>query len=58
MSKIKIMVDTAADMSCELLKENRIGIINFNVTFGDESYVAGVELTNSEFYKKMYAIKK
>ena len=53
MSKIKIMVDTAADMSCELLKENRIGIINFNVTFGDESYVAGVELTNSEFYKKI-----
>lgn len=47
------MVDTAADMSRELLEENGIGIINFNVTFGDESYVAGVELTNSEFYKKI-----
>ena len=53
MSRIKIMVDTAADMSRELLEENGIGIINFNVTFGDESYVAGVELTNSEFYKKI-----
>ncbi len=53
MSKIKIMVDTAADMSRELLDENGIGLINFNVTFGDESYVAGVELTNSEFYKKI-----
>jgi len=53
MSKIKIMVDTAADMSRELLEENGIGLINFNVTFGDESYIAGVELTNKEFYQKI-----
>ena len=53
MSKIRIMVDTAADMSRELLEENNIGLINFNVNFGDESFVAGVEISNAEFYNKI-----
>ena len=53
MAKYKIFVDTAADMPQELADKHGIGIINFMSVFGEEAFVAGVELTNSEFYKKL-----
>ena len=52
MSKVKIFVDTGADMPEALRKEYDIDIIHYNVVFGDTSYVAGVELTNEQFYEK------
>jgi len=53
MKKIKIFVDTAADMSEELRKEYDIDIINFLSVFDGESFVAGEELSNEDFYKKL-----
>lgn len=53
MKKIKIFVDTAADMTEELRKEYDIDIINFLSVFGETSYVAGEELSNEDFYKKL-----
>lgn len=53
MAKIKIMVDTSADMPEDWAKEKNIGIIRFISIFGDESYVTGTELSNAEFYKKL-----
>lgn len=53
MAKIKIMVDTSADMPEELAREKNIGIIRFISIFGDESYVTGTELSNADFYKKL-----
>ena len=53
MKNVKIFVDTAADMSEELRKEYDIGIINFLSVFDGVSYVAGEELSNEEFYKKL-----
>lgn len=58
MKKVKIFVDTAADMTEELRKEFDIDIINFLSVFGDTSYVAGEELTNEEFYKKLEESEK
>ncbi|MBR4723374.1 MAG: DegV family EDD domain-containing protein, partial [Clostridia bacterium] len=46
-------VDTGADLSEELLKKYDIDVINFICTFGEQSYVAGEELSNAEFYEKL-----
>lgn len=58
MSKVKIFVDTGADMSEELRKEYDIDIINYLSVFGDTTYIAGVELSNAEFYEKLEASEK
>ena len=53
MAKYKILVDTSADMPEDIAKRYDIGIISFMSIFGDESYVTGTELSNSDFYKKL-----
>jgi DegV family protein with EDD domain len=53
MSKVKIFVDTGADLSETLLKKYDIDVINYICTFGEKSYVAGEELSNAEFYKML-----
>ena len=53
MKKVKIFVDTAADMHEALRKEYDIDIINFLSVFGEESFVAGEELSTEDFYKKL-----
>lgn len=53
MAKIKIFVDTSADMPESLAAEKNIGILRFMSIFGDEAYVTGTELSNSAFYKKL-----
>lgn len=58
MKKVKIFVDTGADMPEALRKEYDIDIINYMCVFGETSYVAGVELTNEEFYEKLLASDK
>lgn len=53
MKKVKIFVDTSADISKEMAKKYDIDIINFLCTFGETSYIAGEELSNAEFYEKL-----
>lgn len=55
MKKVKIFVDTSADVSEEIAKKYDIDIINFLCIFGEKSYVAGEELSNAEFYEKLMA---
>lgn len=53
MAKIKIFVDTGADMPEETAREKNIGILRFMSIFGEKSYVTGTELSNVEFYKRL-----
>ena len=55
MAKVKIFVDTSADISEEIAKKYDIDIINFLCVFGDKAYVSGEELSNKEFYEKLLA---
>ncbi len=55
MKDIKILVDTSADMPVELVEKYNIGVIPFLSIFGEETYVAGVNLTNDEFFEKLEA---
>lgn len=58
MKKVKIFVDTGADMSEQLRKEYDIDIINYLCVFDETTYVAGEELSNAEFYEKLEASEK
>lgn len=58
MSKVKIFVDTGADLSEKLRTEYDIDIINFLCVFDETSYVAGEELSVEEFYEKLLASDK
>ena len=53
MKKVKIFVDTGADISAEIAEKYDIDVINFLCTFGEKSYVAGTELSNAEFYEML-----
>lgn len=50
MNKIQIMTDSASDISVEDEKKYNIPIIPFPITFGNESYLSRVELSNEKFF--------
>lgn len=53
MAKIKIMTDSACDISPELEKELDILITPFKVVIGDKSYTTNVDFDNEAFYKML-----
>ena len=58
MSKVKILVDGGCDLPKEILDKYNIEVIGLNVSFNEESYIAGVEIDNKTFYKKMSEMKE
>lgn len=53
MSKIKIMTDSASDISAENEKKYDIHVVSFKVALGDNSYTSRVDFDNEKFYKMM-----
>lgn len=53
MNKIKLLVDGGCDLPENILEKYNIELVGLNVSFNDESYIAGVEIDNETFYKKM-----
>lgn len=53
MADIKIVIDTSADMPPELIEKYDLGMVNFLTVFDETSYVAGVDINNDEFYRKI-----
>lgn len=58
MKSIKILVDGGCDLPKEILEKYNIEVIGLNVSFNEESYIAGVEIDNKTFYKKMSEMKE
>lgn len=56
MKPIKIMTDTASDITLELAKENDIELLPINISFGETQYKDRYDLTSDEFYKKMESV--
>lgn len=50
MSQIKIMTDSASDITREQEEELKIKVIPFPVTVGNEGYLERVDFTETEFY--------
>ena len=53
MKKIKLITDSASDISLKLAEENDIHVIPLNVSFGEESFKDMYGMTNSEFYSRL-----
>lgn len=55
MSRVAIFTDSASDLDPAEAAASGIGIVPLIVTFGSESFKAGVELSSPEFWKRMTA---
>ncbi|MDH5100093.1 DegV family protein [Lactobacillus kefiranofaciens] len=57
MSKIKVMTDSSVQLTSEEIKKYNIKVVPLTITIDGQSYVDGVDITRSDFVKKMNAAK-
>ena len=50
---VKIITDSASDISQELAKELNITVLPLKVRFGEEEFLDGVTLSNRQFYERL-----
>ena len=50
---IKIVTDSGADIPIELVKRLGITVVPLTLSFGEQTYLDGVELSPDEFYEKL-----
>ncbi|MCB1040355.1 MAG: DegV family protein [Acidimicrobiales bacterium] len=50
---VKIVTDSAADLTPEQVVANDVTVVPLTIRFGDDEYVDGVDLTPQAFYDKM-----
>jgi DegV family protein with EDD domain len=50
---VKIITDSAADISPEVASDLGITVVPISIKFGEETYQPGVDITNDEFYQKL-----
>ncbi|MCF0134326.1 MAG: DegV family protein, partial [Blautia sp.] len=50
---IRILTDSAADYTKEEIEKRQIQRVSMAITFGEETYLDGVDLTKEEFYEKL-----
>ena len=55
MSRVAIYTDSASDLDPALAAAEGIGIVPLLVTFGSDTYKAGVEMSTAEFWERMLA---
>jgi len=55
MANITIVTDTSSDILPEHAKADGIRLVPLTVSFGDETWEAGTELSNEDFYEKLTA---
>jgi DegV family protein with EDD domain len=48
---LKIVMDSAGDMPAGWVQKYKIEIIPVNIHFGDRTFLQGIDLSNSEFYR-------
>lgn len=52
---VKIIVDSTADLTCDLKKQ--VSVVPLSVHFGDEEFVDGITITHEQFYAKLTGSK-
>lgn len=53
MRKINIVTDCTSDLTDDLIQKHDIKVLPLYVTFGDESYRDGIDITTEELYEKV-----
>ena len=51
--KVAIVTDSVSDISPKIAKKLNITVVPLTVIFGTDQYLDGIELSNSEFFKKL-----
>ena len=57
MSKIKVIVDSTADLSKELYEKYDIAVIPLNVSFGEKTFKDGIDITRDQLYEDVKKYK-
>lgn len=55
MTTIKIVTDSTCDLPAELAAKHGIEVVPLSITFGEETFLDGVDITASEFMDKLRA---
>ena len=55
MSRVAIMTDSASDLPASTAARAGIVVVPLEVSFGEERFTAGVDLTTEDFWKRMTA---
>lgn len=50
---VAIVTDSASDLTAELAVEHGVTVVPLVVTFGEESFLSGVELSMEDFYRRL-----
>ena len=50
---IKILIDSASDITLKEAEELGINLISMTITFGETEYRGGIDLTHKEFFEKL-----
>lgn len=58
MRKVVFVSDSAMDLPSHYIKEHQIKVVPFYITFGDESYRDGIDITTKELYEKVEALNE
>lgn len=58
MNKVKIITDTACDLTMDYLAAQGIGVVPMTINFADRSYRDGFDLSRDEFYRLLSAADK
>lgn len=53
MNKVKIIIDSTADLNPDYIKENNIEVVGLGVTFGEENYIDGIDITPQQLFDKV-----
>ena len=53
MARVKIITDSTADIPPALAQELGITVVPVYVHFGDQTFRAGIDITNDQFYRRL-----
>lgn len=55
MARIRVITDSASDLSADVVAEHGVSIVPLSIRFGDEEFVDGRDLTTEEFWARCKA---
>ncbi len=55
MAKIRIVTDSACDLSAAMAADNEVTVVPLSIRFGDEEFADGTELSSEEFWARCKA---
>lgn len=56
--KVKVVIDSTADLPLETIKELDMEMVPLTVLIGDQAYRDGIDITSAEFYKRLPGLTK